>query len=55
LGHRSVGAQPHSSRIFQCQAPLGWRSASFFSHFSALGTAGLALSADPLAFFKAHP
>jgi len=23
LGHRSAGAQPHSSRIFQRQAPLG--------------------------------
>jgi len=36
-------------------APLGWRSTSFFSHFSTLGTAGLALSANPLAFFKAQP
>jgi len=35
--------------------PLGWRSTSFFSHFSTLGTAGLALSADPLAFFKTRP
>jgi len=36
-------------------APLGWRSVPFFSHFSTLGTAGLALSADPLAFFNAQP
>jgi len=36
-------------------APLGWRSASFFSHFSTLSTAGLTLSANPLAFFKAQP
>jgi len=36
-------------------APLGWRSASFFSHFSMPGTARLTLSADPLAFFKAQP
>ncbi|QCD90584.1 hypothetical protein DEO72_LG4g1541 [Vigna unguiculata] len=35
------------------EAPLGWRLASFFSHFSMLGTAGLALCADPVAFFKA--
>jgi len=36
-------------------APLGWRSNSFFSHFSTPGTVGLALSVDPLAFFKAQP
>jgi len=36
-------------------APLGWRSASFFLHFSTLGTAELALSVDPLAFCKAQP
>jgi len=36
LGHRSAGAQPHSSRIFQRQALLGWRSALILSHFSRL-------------------
>jgi len=54
-------AQPQHKISFQtCRgpnagAPLGWRSASFFLHFSTLGTAGLALSADPLTFFKAQP
>jgi len=36
LGHRSAGAQPHSSRIFQRQAPLDWRSTLILSHFSRL-------------------
>jgi len=64
----AVSAQPHIPTLslsikisFQTYrgpsagALLGWRSASFFSHFSTLGTAGLALSADPLTFFKAQP
>jgi len=36
LGHRSAGAQPHSSHIFQRWAPLGWRSALILLHFSRL-------------------